>query len=183
MRYAQIRSMDISNGEGVGVSLFVQGCPFHCKNCFNSETWDFNGGKEWTEETKNKFMELIDRPYIRRVSILGGEPLHENNLSEVLSLVKEIREKFPDKTIWLYTGYSIEDIVNFNTKPYSVVQQYFDIDNFIRNAILIYVDVLVDGEYIDEQKDLTLKFRGSKNQKVIDVKETLKQEKVVLYCD
>ena len=131
MRYAQIRSMDISNGEGVGVSLFVQGCPFHCKNCFNSETWDFNGGKEWTEETKNKFMELIDRPYIRRVSILGGEPLHENNLSEVLSLVKEIREKFPDKTIWLYTGYSIEDIVNFNTKPYSVVQQYFDIDNFI----------------------------------------------------
>ena len=183
MRYAQIRSMDISNGEGVGVSLFVQGCPFHCKNCFNSETWDFNGGKEWTEETKNKFMELIDRPYIRRVSILGGEPLHENNLSEVLSLVKEIREKFPDKTIWLYTGYSIEDIVNFNTKPYSVVQQYFDIDNFIRNAILIYVNVLVDGEYIDEQKDLTLKFRGSKNQKVIDVKETLKQEKVVLYCD
>lgn len=183
MRYAQIRSMDISNGEGVGVSLFVQGCPFHCKNCFNSETWDFNGGKEWTEETKNKFMELIDRPYIRRVSILGGEPLHENNLSEVLSLVKEIREKLPDKTIWLYTGYSIEDIVNFNTKPYSVVQQYFDIDNFIRNAILIYVDVLVDGEYIDEQKDLTLKFRGSKNQKVIDVKETLKQEKVVLYCD
>lgn len=183
MRYAQIRSMDISNGEGVGVSLFVQGCPFHCKNCFNSETWDFNGGKEWTEKIKNKFMELIDRPYIRRVSILGGEPLHENNLSEVLSLVKEIREKFPDKTIWLYTGYSIEDIVNFNTKPYSVVQQYFDIDNFIRNAILIYVDVLVDGEYIDEQKDLTLKFRGSKNQKVIDVKETLKQEKVVLYCD
>lgn len=183
MRYAQIRSMDISNGEGVGVSLFVQGCPFHCKNCFNSETWDFNGGKEWTEETKNKFMELIDRPYIRRVSILGGEPLHENNLSEVLSLVKEIREKFPDKTIWLYTGYSIEDIVNFNTKPYSVVQQYFDIDNFIRNAILIYVDVLVDGEYIDEQKDPTLKFRGSKNQKVIDVKETLKQEKVILYCD
>lgn len=183
MRYAQIRSMDISNGEGVGVSLFVQGCPFHCKNCFNSETWDFNGGKEWTEETKNKFLELIDRPYIKRVSILGGEPLAEPNLGEVLSLVKEIREKFPDKTIWLYTGYSIEDIVNFNTKPYSVVQQYFDIDNFIRNAILIYVDVLVDGEYIDEQKDLTLKFRGSKNQKVIDVKETLKQEKVVLYCD
>lgn len=183
MRYAQIRSMDISNGEGVGVSLFVQGCPFHCKNCFNSETWDFNGGKEWTEETKNKFMELIDRQYIRRISILGGEPLHKNNLSEVLSLVKEIREKFPDKTIWLYTGYSIEDIVNFNTNSYSVVQQYFDIDNFVRKDILIYINVLVDGEYIDEQKDLSLKFRGSKNQRVIDVKETLKQGKVVLYCD
>lgn len=183
MRYAQIRSMDISNGEGVGVSLFVQGCPFHCKNCFNSETWDFNGGKEWTEETKNKFMELIDRQYIRRISILGGEPLHKNNLSEVLSLVKEIREKFPDKTIWLYTGYSIEDIVNFNTNSYSVVQQYFDIDNFVRKDILIYIDVLVDGKYIDEQKDLTLKWRGSKNQKVIDVQQTLKQGKVVLYCD
>lgn len=183
MRYAQIRSMDISNGEGVGVSLFVQGCPFHCKNCFNSETWDFNGGKEWTEETKNKFMELIDRPYIRRVSILGGEPLHENNLSEVLSLVKEIREKFLDKTIWLYTGYSIEEIANFNTNSYSVVQQYFNNNNFIRHSILIYVDVLVDGEYIDEQKDLTLKWRGSKNQRVIDVQQTLEQGKVVLYCE
>ena len=181
MRFAQIRSMDISNGEGVGVSLFVQGCPFHCFGCFNSETWNFDGGKEWTEETEDKFMKLIDRPYIKRISFLGGEPLAEQNLSEVLSLVKEICEKFPNKIIWLYTGYSIEDIVNFNTN--SVSQQYFDRDKFIRNSILTYIDVLVDGRYIDEQKDLTLKFRGSKNQRVIDVKQTLKQGKVVLYCD
>lgn len=183
MRYAQIRAMDISNGEGVGVSLFVQGCPFHCFGCFNSETWDFNGGKEWTKETKDKFMKLIDKPYIRRVSFLGGECLAEQNLSEVLSLVKEIREKFPNKTIWLYTGYSIENIVNFNTNPYPIPQQYFDVDNFIRNIILIYIDVLVDGRYIDEQRDITLKWRGSKNQRVIDVQQTLKQGKVVLYCD
>ena len=111
MRYAQIRSMDISNGEGVGVSLFVQGCPFHCKNCFNSETWDFNGGKEWTEKTKNKFMELIDRPYIKRVSFLGGECLADQNLDEVLKLVKQIRISFPEKTIWLYTGFCWNDIM------------------------------------------------------------------------
>ena len=97
MRYAQIRSMDVSNGEGVGVSLFVQGCTFHCKNCFNSETWDFNGGKEWTEETKEKLIGLIARPYIKRVSILGGEPLAKQNLDDVLKLIKEIRISFPKK--------------------------------------------------------------------------------------
>ena len=111
MRYAQIRSMDISNGEGVGVSLFVQGCPFHCKNCFNSDTWDFNSGKEWTEEIKDKFMKLIDRPYIKRVSFLGGECLADQNLDGVLDLIKEIRISFPEKTIWLYTGYEISEIV------------------------------------------------------------------------
>lgn len=215
MRYAQIRSMDISNGEGVGVSLFVQGCDRHCFNCFNSETWDFNGGKEWTEETKNKFMELIDRPYIKRISILGGEPLAEQNLDDVLSLVKEIREKysisqnpnsenigksrvledenskeirisFPEKTIWLYTGFEWNQIMNIK-----VMQPIFsceDLENKIQNVlkrqeIIKQCDVLVDGEYIDEQKDLSLKFRGSSNQRVIDVKQSLTQNKVVLYCD
>lgn len=178
MRYAQIRSMDISNGEGVGVSLFVQGCPFHCKNCFNSETWDFNGGKEWTEETKNKFMELINRPYIKRVSFLGGECLAEQNLDEVLSLIKEIRIPFPEKTIWLYTGYKIEDIFY----PY-IINQPMTCEQRKRIGVIRYVDILVDGEYIDEQKDLTLKFRGSKNQHVIDVQQSLAQNKIVLYCD
>lgn len=179
MRYAQIRNIDISNGEGVGVALFVQGCNLRCKNCFNSEIWDFNGGKEWTEETKKQFMKLIDRPYIKRISILGGEPLAENNIGEVLSLVKEIRISYPQKNIWLYTGYSIEDIVNFN----SVSQQNFDIDNFIRNSILTYIDVLVDGEYIDEQRDVSLAYRGSKNQRVIDVQKSLTQEKLILYLN
>jgi len=186
MRYAQIRSMDISNGEGVGVSLFVQGCPFHCKNCFNSETWDFNGGKEWTEETKNKFMELIDRPYIKRVSFLGGECLAEQNLDEVLSLIKEIRISFPEKTIWLYTGFCWNDIMcSFaGLQADCVVLDKKDIEAWEkRREIISNVDVLVDGEYIDEQKDLTLAYRGSKNQHVIDVKQSLAQNKIVLYCD
>lgn len=182
MRYAQIRSMDISNGEGVGVSLFVQGCDRHCFNCFNSETWDFNGGKEWTEETKNKFMELIDRPYIKRVSFLGGECLAEQNLDEVLKLVKQIRISFPEKTIWLYTGYTWGQLV-YSRMPSGIEKEKEFLHWNQRNEIISNVNVLVDGEYIDEQKDLTLKWRGSKNQHVIDVRQSLAQNKVVLYCD
>ena len=185
MRYASIRSLDISNGEGVGVSLFVQGCPFHCKNCFNSETWDFNGGKEWTEKTKNKFMELIDRPYIKRVSFLGGECLADQNLDVVLDLIKEIRISFPEKTIWLYTGFQWSQIIAKIHQP-TFPDEKFEHDRNIhmkRQKIISNVDVLVDGEYIDEQKDLSLKFRGSKNQRVIDVKQSLAQNKMVLYCD
>lgn len=183
MRYAQVRSMDISNGEGVGVSLFVQGCPFHCKNCFNSDTWDFNGGKEWTEETKNKFMELIDRPYIKHVSFLGGECLAEQNLDEVLSLIKEIRISYPEKTIWLYTGYNF-DLLNSKYNEYKYTSFAANADEWLtRWEIISNVDVLVDGEYIDEQKDLTLKWQGSKNQHVIDVKQSLAQNKMVLYCE
>lgn len=180
MRYSSMRNLDISNGEGVGVSLFVQGCPFHCKNCFNHDTWDFNGGKEWTEKTKDKFLKLIDRPYIKRVSFLGGECLAEQNLDDVLSLIKEIRNSFPEKTIWLYTGYELSEIVK--QEQYEKVSGIPDAWSK-RWEIIKQVNVLVDGEYIDEQKDLTLKFRGSKNQHVIDVKESLKQGKVVLYCD
>lgn len=186
MRYACIRSLDISNGEGVGVSLFVQGCPFHCKNCFNSDTWDFNGGKEWTKEIKDKFMKLIDRSYIKRISFLGGECLAEQNLNEVLKLIQEIRISFPEKTIWLYTGFEWDQIMDIK-----VIQPIFsckDLENKIQNIlkrqeIIKQCDVLVDREYIDEQKDLSLKFRGSKNQRVIDVKQSLVQNKIVLYCD
>lgn len=178
MRYSSMRNLDISNGEGVGVSLFVQGCPFHCKNCFNSDTWDFNGGKEWTEETKNKFMELINRPYIKRVSFLGGECLADQNLDEVLKLVKQIHISYPEKTIWLYTGYKIEDIFY----PY-IINQPMTCEQRKRIGVIRYVDILVDGEYIDEQKDLSLKFKGSKNQRVINVKQSLAQNKVILYCD
>lgn len=183
MNYLKIEHEDVCNGTGLRVVLWLSGCSHHCYNCQNPQTWNPDSGIPFDESAKQEIFNELSKDYISGITFSGGDPLHENNLSEVLSLVKEIREKFPDKTIWLYTGYSIEDIVNFNTKPYSVVQQYFDIDNFIRNGILIYVDVLVDGEYIDEQRDLSLKFRGSKNQKVIDVKETLKQGKVVLYCD
>ena len=215
MRFASMRNLDISNGEGVGVSLFVQGCDRHCFNCFNSETWDFNGGKEWTEETKNKFMELIDRPYIRRISILGGEPLAEQNLDDVLSLIKEIREKysisqnpnsenigksrvledenskefrisFPEKTIWLYTGFKWDDIMcSFaGLQADHVVSNEKDIEAWEkRRKIISNVDILVDGEYIDEQRDITKKWVGSKNQRVIDAKQSLAQNKIVLYCN
>lgn len=173
MRYASMRNLDISNGEGVGVSLFVQGCPFHCKNCFNSETWDFNGGKEWTEKTKDKFMKLIDRPYIKRISFLGGECLAEQNLDEILSLVQEIRISFPEKTIWLYTGYHVfinypeshrQHKVILSTRPNASTNIIYDDELFFkkkeedrkRSEIISNVDIIVDGEYIDEQKDLTL---------------------------
>lgn len=186
MRFASMRNLDISNGEGVGVSLFVQGCDRHCFNCFNPDTWDFNGGKEWTEGTKNKFIKFIDRPYINRISVLGGEPLAEQNLDEVLSLIKEIRISFPEKTIWLYTGFCWNDIMcSFaGLQADCVVLDKKDIEAWEkRRKIISNIDVLVDGEYIDEQKDLSLKFRGSKNQRVIDVKQSLAQNKIVLYCD
>ena len=188
MRYAQIRSMDISNGEGVGVSLFVQGCPFHCKNCFNSETWDFNGGKEWTEKTKNKFMELVDRPYIKRVSFLGGECLAGQNLDGVLDLVKQIRISFPDKTIWLYTGFQWEELIMYDSyNSFIPLESNLRKDIYElyikRHQIIELCNIVVDGEYIDEQKDITLKWRGSKNQRVIDAKQSLAQNKVILYCD
>ena len=185
MRYASIRNLDISNGANIGVALFVQGCDRnpHCKNCFNSDTWDFNGGKEWTEEIKDKFMELINRPYIKRISVLGGEPLAEQNLDEVLSLIKEIRISFPEKTIWLYSGYNF-DLLNSKYNEYKYTPFAANADEWLtRWEIISNVDILVDGEYIDEQKDLSLKFRGSKNQRVIDVKRSLAQNKIVLYCD
>lgn len=159
MRYAQIRKIDISNGEGVGVSLFVQGCPIHCPNCFNKETWDFDGGKEWTDEIDSFFFSLIQKDYIQRVTILGGEPLSPPNVSKV----KEILSKIPStKKKWLYTGYSFEGL---NEQQLEAVK---------------YADYLVDGAYIDKLRDMKLEFRGSSNQRIIDVKKTLKKNKVVL---
>lgn len=181
MRYSQIRSMDISNGENLGISLFVQGCPFHCKNCFNPETWDFNGGKEWTEEVKNEFLKLIDRPYIKRVSLLGGSPLADQNLDDILELVKEIKMRFPDKDIWLYTGYTWEDIWSdskividdYTNKVYEDYQK--------RQEIIKHCNILVDGRYEDDKKDLSLPYRGSSNQRIIDVQKSLEKGEVVLW--
>lgn len=185
MRFASMRNLDISNGEGVGVSLFVQGCDRHCFNCFNPDTWNFNGGKEWTEEAKNKFIKLIDRPYINRISVLGGEPLAEQNLDEILSLIKEIRISYPEKTIWLYTGFEWNSLMSKICQPTFPDKDFERIIEIHkkRKEIISNVDVLVDGEYIDEQKDLTLKWCGSRNQHVIDVKQSIAQNKMVLYCD
>ena len=148
MRYAQIREMDISNGEGVGVALFVQGCPSpHCKNCFNPETWNFNGGKEWTQEVENKFFELANRPYIKRISLLGGECLAEENVKDVTMLAKKCKEKFPEKEIWLWSRYDFETYIS-------------------KLEIIKYVDYIIDGKYIEELKDISLLYRGSSNQNV-----------------
>lgn len=165
MRYAQIRSMDISNGTGIGVSLFVQGCHFHCKDCFNSETWDFSGGKPWTEDSKKIFLISVLRTYIERVSILGGEPLADENFPDVFDLVQSIHEKFPEKKIWIYTGYTWEELLNDSQKK----------------EILPYINILVDGRFETDKKDLSLRFKGSSNQRVIDVQESLKNKEVVLF--
>ena len=163
MRYASIRDLDISNGTGVGVSLFVQGCPLHCKNCFNPNTWEFDGGEEWTDDTENTLIQLTNRPYIKRVSILGGEPLANPNRYQVFNLCRRIKSICPDKTIWLYSGYTYEQICQSR-------EQF---------KVLTLVDVLVDVPYIDEQRDISLAFRGSRNQRLINVPETLKQGKII----
>lgn len=148
MRYASIRSMDISNGANVGISVFIQGCPApHCKGCFNPETWDFCGGKEWTEEIENKFFELANKPYIKRISLLGGECLAEENVKDVTILAKKCKEKFPEKEIWLWSKYDFETYIS-------------------KLEIAQYVDYVIDGQFVEELKDSSLLYRGSSNQNV-----------------
>ena len=177
MKYASIRELDISNGESVGVALFVQGCPFnpHCHNCFNPETWDFNGGKEWTKDVEKEFLNLIKRPYIKRISFLGGEPLAEQNLDDILNLVNEIRPSFPNKNIWLYSGYTWESIFFVFGLDIS--------NNSKRREIIRKCNIMVDGKYIDSKRDVSLKWRGSSNQRVIDIQKTLQRGEIVLHCN
>ena len=160
MRYNLIRKMDISNGPGVRVSIFMQGCEFHCKNCFNPETWDFKEGKEFTEETIEKVLDLSSKDYIVGLSILGGEPMHPVNVEGTTKLAKAFKEKYPNKNIWAWTGFRFENIKD--------------------KEVFKYIDVLVDGQYEDELHDPTLKWRGSSNQRVIDVQKTLKNGKVTI---
>lgn len=164
--------MDITNGEGVGISLFVQGCPFHCKNCFNGETWDFNGGKPWMTNSKTEFLKLLNRDYVHRVSILGGEPLAEQNSDEVLELLQDIRKTFPDKIVWLYSGYTWESIWS---KP------MYSLHNVTRQQILQLCNVFVDGQYVDELRDLKLHWRGSSNQRLINVRKSLVNGELILW--
>lgn len=158
MRYASIRDMDIVNGVGIACSLFVQGCSHHCKNCFNKETWDFNGGKEWTKEIEDEFIEICKRPYIDCVSILGGEPLDQD--LDMLELLRRVKKEV-GKPIYLWTGYTWETIFSNNE------------DYIIESLILSLCDYVIDGEYVDDLKDYRLKLRGSSNQRIIDVKKTL----------
>lgn len=149
MRYGKINKTDIANGTGVRVSLFVSGCRNRCKGCFNPETWDFNYGEEYTSETWYEILYAMSPDYIAGLSILGGDPFEPENIAEITYLCKDIREAYPDKTIWIYTGYLYEDLKDLE--------------------IMEYIDVLVDGRFIEAEKDLSLAFRGSRNQRIIDV--------------
>ncbi len=165
MQYAQIREMDISNGEGVGAALFVQGCHFRCKGCFNQETWDFDGGKPWTNKTLAKFLQIVDKPYIKRISILGGEPLANENVAEVVSLIATLRQRFPDKKIWLYTGYTLDEILS----PQNCTADSFLYD-IRRKEAIDNVDYLLEGRFDMTKQDINHKQKrwvGSLNQRVI----------------
>ena len=161
MKYNKIRKMDISNGPGVRVSIFMQGCAFHCENCFNKETWDFNGGTDFTEETIKKVLDLCDKDYIVGLSILGGEPMHPNNIDGTTALAKAFKEKFPNKNLWVWSGY------------------LFDKD-LKDKEVLKYIDVLVDGQFINNLHNPTLKWKGSSNQRVIDVQKSLKNNEICI---
>ena len=161
MRYNLIRKMDISNGPGVRVSIFMQGCSFHCKKCFNKETWDFEGGKEFNDDTIENVLSLCDKSHIKGLSILGGEPLHPNNIEGTTKLAKAFKEKYPDKNIWVWSGFKFDE----------------DLKD---KEVLNYIDVLVDGIYKDELYDPTLKWRGSSKQRVIDVPKSIKNNEINL---
>ncbi len=161
MKYHKIRKMDIVNGPGVRVSIFFQGCEFHCKNCFNPETHDFENGTEFTDQTIDQILELCKEDYIQGLSILGGEPLHKRNIEGTKKLIQKMKCQYPNKNIWLWTGFLIEKIKDLE--------------------LLKDIDVLIDGPYQDELHDPRLKWKGSKNQRVIDMTKTRQEKKIVLY--
>lgn len=183
MNYLKIEHEDVCNGTGLRVVLWLSGCSHHCYNCQNPQTWNPDSGIPFDESAKQEIFNELSKDYISGITFSGGDPLHENNLDEVLKLVQEIRISFPEKTIWLYTGYNF-DLLNSKYNEYKYTPFAANADEWLtRWEIISNVDVLVDGEYIDEQKDLSLKFRGSKNQRVIDIKQSLAQNKLVLYCN
>ncbi len=186
MNYHTITYPDQNNGDGLRVVLWLSGCSHHCYNCQNPQTWNPDSGIPFDESAKQEIFNELSKDYISGITFSGGDPLHENNLDEVLELVQQIRISFPEKTIWLYTGFKWDDIMcSFaGLQADHVILNEKDIEALEkRREIISLCDILVDGEYIDEQKDLTLKWRGSKNQNVIDVKQSLAQNKIILYCN
>ena len=169
MNYGRINPNDIANGTGVRVTLFVSGCTHHCKGCFNSETWDFNYGTPFTQETEDKILELLKPDYIEGLTLLGGEPMEPQNQKSLLPFLKRVKQMFPQKTIWCYSGY----IFNTEIKEGRAHCEATD-------EILKLIDVLVDGRFIEEKKNIMLKFRGSENQRIIDVQKSLNQNSVIL---
>lgn len=171
MNYSAIKNYDIANGLGVRVTLFVSGCTHHCEGCFNEETWSFSSGKPFTKETEDDIIKLLSPDYIKGLTLLGGEPMEKVNQAALYPFVKRVKEAYPDKNIWCYSGYTLDEI----TKG----RAHTD----VTDALLGFIDVLVDGEFKKELYSIALKFRGSSNQRVIDLKETLKQGKTVLLLE
>lgn len=170
MHYADIKQYDVANGPGVRVSLFVSGCTHHCKNCFNQVTWDFNYGDEFTEKEKDRIIEYLRPDYIRGITLLGGEPMEHTNQQGLLPLLRKIRQTYPQKDIWCFTGYDFDrDVKGRMLKEWPETGEF-----------LSYIDVLVDGPFIEEQKSVALRFKGSANQRTIDVKKSMEQGKTVL---
>lgn len=163
MRYSKIKDNDIANGKGIMMSLWTQGCPHRCKGCFNPETWNYNGGMEFTEKEEQYILENINAFNVpRNLSILGGEPLCPQNVDGVLALCKKFKEIYPEKMIYIWTGYVLEDF------------------NDTQKEVLNYIDFLIDGQFIKDLKNLSLKLRGSSNQRIIDVKKSINEKKIVL---
>ena len=174
MRYNLIRKMDISDGPGVRVSVFMQGCEFHCPECFNKETWDFNYGNLFSEQVAQMIYDECSPDYITGLSILGGEPLEPQNQRGLYEFIKEFKKRYPQKTIWCYSGYTYEQLTDKNEK-----RCHID----ITDEILKMIDILVDGEFADELKDITLRFRGSSNQRIIDMNKTRVAGKITIWED
>ncbi|MBQ3551460.1 MAG: anaerobic ribonucleoside-triphosphate reductase activating protein [Clostridia bacterium] len=170
MNYAKINKNDIANGIGIRVTLFVSGCTHFCKGCFNREAWDFDFGEPFTEATQNELLKALEPSHISGLTLLGGEPMEPQNQRALLPFLKELKERFPQKTIWCYSGYTLEELTINSRARCEVTDQ-----------MLSLIDILVDGEFIEELKDISLRFRGSANQRIIDLKTTLKKGEVVLW--
>lgn len=172
MHYAAIKNCDIANGPGVRVSLFVSGCTHRCKGCFNEVAWDFDYGELFTDETVEQILQMLKPTYIRGLTILGGEPFEPQNQAPVLELLRAIKETYPQKSIWAFSGYLFEQIISGELGKRKITEEY-----------LSYLDVLVDGPFVEAKKDLNLRFRGSTNQRLIDVPRSLAQGKIISWDD
>lgn len=173
MHYGEIKNCDIANGVGVRVSLFVSGCTNHCENCFQPQTWDFEYGNPFTKQTEEKILSLLKPEYINGLTLLGGEPFEPDNQRVLLPFIKKIKKSFPNKTIWAYSGFTLEELETKDSYPNCEVTA----------EILNLIDVLVDGRYVEKLKDISLRFCGSKNQRLIDMNKTRRTGKVTLWND
>ena len=173
MHYGNLKKYDIANGEGVRVTLFVSGCTNHCKGCFQKETWDFDFGQVYDKTVEDEILEALNKPYIKGLTLLGGEPFEEENQKVLTQLLRRVKEELPQKDIWAYTGFILDqDLLKYGKRHYEMTDE-----------MLSYIDVLVDGPFIEDKKDISLAFRGSKNQRIIDLKRTLQDERIHLYLE